>query len=351
MASPPLISNLTPLDDTVRSPLVPQRPAVAAQPPANKELPRSSSEQSGFHTTAAGLIEVGEFVHDPELEEAAIRFANGDPLAAEAGLMELLRAGAAREMHEETWLTLFDLYRAAGMQNQYDQASMEFVGRFQRSAPQWFSMPQRYGSPEASPAAAPVAVQKNAHWSCAPLLNAKGLQLLQDSLAKAERPWRLDWSRLSTIDPDAADAQWAQNTLQPRSAAAQEKAGTTRARPAPPPAEATPQRDVADTSASPMSAGGTSLLQARTVNEVLKAKLNNLELAHRKKELVDRAQAVAHVFKLARIERDAWLNWPARISGQMASALGVDAHTMHVTLEAAVREHLIELGELRPRVD
>lgn len=160
-----------------------------------------------------------------------------------------------------------------------------------------------------------------------------------------------------TIDPDAADAQWAQNTLQPRRAAAQEKVSTTKARPAPATAtatataEATPQRDVADTSTAPMSVGGTSLLQARTVNEVLKAKLNNLELAHRKKELVDRAQAVAHVFKLARIERDAWLNWPARISGQMASALGVDAHTMHVTLEAAVREHLIELGELRPRVD
>ena len=160
-----------------------------------------------------------------------------------------------------------------------------------------------------------------------------------------------------TIDPDAADAQWAQNTLQPRRAAAQEKVSTTKARPAPATAtatataEATPQRDVADASTAPMSASGTSLLQARTVNEVLKAKLNNLELAHRKKELVDRAQAVAHVFKLARIERDAWLNWPARISGQMASALGVDAHTMHVTLEAAVREHLIELGELRPRVD
>ena len=152
-----------------------------------------------------------------------------------------------------------------------------------------------------------------------------------------------------TIDPDTADAQWAQNTLQPRRAAAQEKVGTTRARPAP--AEATPQRDVADTSTAPMSAGGTSLLQARTVNEVLKAKLNNLELAHRKKELVDRAQAVAHVFKLARIERDAWLNWPARVSGQMASTLGIDAHQMHVALESAVREHLIELGELRPRVD
>lgn len=153
-----------------------------------------------------------------------------------------------------------------------------------------------------------------------------------------------------TIDPEAADAQWAQNTLQPRKATAAEKEPATKARvaPATPPQ---PPRETPEVAAPPLSAGGTSLLQARTVNEVLKAQLNKVELAHRKKELVDRAQAVAHVFKLARIERDAWLNWPARISGQMASELGVDAHTMHVVLEAAVREHLIELGELRPRVD
>jgi hypothetical protein len=147
-----------------------------------------------------------------------------------------------------------------------------------------------------------------------------------------------------TIDPDTADAQWAQNTLQARKAVAPAKVRHVKAR-------ALPGRDVPEPATSPLSTGGTSLLQARTVNEVLKAKLNNLELAHRKKELVDRAQAVAHVFKLARIERDAWLNWPARISGQMASALGVDAHRMHVALETAVREHLMELGELRPRVD
>lgn len=152
-----------------------------------------------------------------------------------------------------------------------------------------------------------------------------------------------------TIDPDAADAQWAQNTLQPRRVVASEKVSPPKARPAT--GDVPPQRDAPEPGPPSLSTGGTSLLQARTVNEVLKAQLNKVELAHRKKELVDRAQAVAHVFKLARIERDAWLNWPARISGQMASALGVDAHQMHVALEAAVREHLIELGELRPRVD
>jgi hypothetical protein len=35
----------------------------------------------------------------------------------------------------------------------------------------------------------------------------------------------------------------------------------------------------------------------------------------------------------------------------MAAKLDVDAHALHVALEAAVREHLAELGELNPRVD
>ncbi len=97
--------------------------------------------------------------------------------------------------------------------------------------------------------------------------------------------------------------------------------------------------------------GGTSLLQARTVNEVVKAQTNKVRLAQLKGELVDRAQAVAHVFKLARAERDAWLNWPARISSQMAAGLGVDPHALHVALDAAVREQLQDLGDVQPKVD
>lgn len=154
-----------------------------------------------------------------------------------------------------------------------------------------------------------------------------------------------------TIDPDTADAQWAQNTLQQRKVAAPEPAQTSKVQVEPAASKQPAQRDTPDTGVPPLSTGGTSLLQARTVNEVLKAKLKQVELAERKEELVDRAKAVAHVFHLARVERDAWLNWPARVSGQMASQLGIDPHQMHVALDTVVREHLIELGELRPRVD
>src|SRR5574340_328871 len=144
-----------------------------------------------------------------------------------------------------------------------------------------------------------------------------------------------------TIDAERVDREWARNSDAPRNGTA------TRAVKV---AVPEPSGAAGDGTAA-LPAGGTSLLQARTVNEVVKAQTNKVRLARLKGELVDRPQAIAHVFKLARAERDAWLNWPARISAQMAARLGVEPHTMHVALEAAVREHLQELGDVRPRVD
>jgi hypothetical protein len=146
-----------------------------------------------------------------------------------------------------------------------------------------------------------------------------------------------------TIDPETADAQWAKNTIPPRRAAAPEKSRPSNAR-------VLPEREVPEPAAPPLSDGGTSLLQARTINEVLKAQLHKVELAQRKGELVDRAQAVALVFKLARAERDAWLNFPGRIASTLAAQLAVDEHTLHVALDRAVRDYLTELGELTVKV-
>lgn len=158
---------------------------------------------------------------------------------------------------------------------------------------------------------------------------------------KAIRAGRITPEADGTIDADRADREWARNSDAP-------KAGTrAKATKVVVPESGTPSTDGPAT----LPTGGTSLLQARTVNEVVKAQTNKVRLARLKGELVDRPQAIAHVFKLARSERDAWLNWPARISAQMAAKLDVDPHAMHVALEAAVRDHLQELGELRPRVD
>ncbi|PPD34047.1 MAG: elements of external origin [Methylomonas sp.] len=159
---------------------------------------------------------------------------------------------------------------------------------------------------------------------------------------KAIRAGRITPEPDGSIDADRADQEWASNSDNP-------KVGTTKR------AEKVTIKESNNDSASVLPAtlatGGTSLLQARTVNEVVKAQTNKVRLARLKGELVDRPQANAHVFKLARAERDAWQNWPARVSAQLAAKLEVDAHTLHVLLETAVREHLQELGDVRPRVD
>lgn len=143
-----------------------------------------------------------------------------------------------------------------------------------------------------------------------------------------------------TIDPARADKQWSHNTDQAKQRAVPNEAIRS------------VREAVGDSvSSTALSSGGTTFLQARTANEVLKAQTSKVRLAKLKSEVVDRAQAIAHVFKLARTERDAWLNWPARISAQLAADLKVDAHTLHVALEREVRKHLEELGQFQPRVN
>jgi len=99
---------------------------------------------------------------------------------------------------------------------------------------------------------------------------------------------------------------------------------------------------------APAAAGAMTYLQARTANEVLKAQERRIRLQKMRGEVVDRARAVALVFRLARQERDAWLGWPARIAATMAAELGVGTHELQAALDAHVRAHLESLAEIRP---
>jgi hypothetical protein len=107
---------------------------------------------------------------------------------------------------------------------------------------------------------------------------------------------------------------------------------------------------------APAVGGGTTYLQAKTANEVLKAQERRIRLQKLKGELVDRARAETLMFRLARDERDAWVTWPARVAALMASeltvALGdtceVEAALMQKVLEAHVRAQLDSLAEIRP---
>ena len=171
---------------------------------------------------SALAFEPEEFVHEPDLEEAAIRFANGDHAGAESGLLEVLAQHQQDEPEQqlEIWMTLFDLYRAIGQHDRFDTLAIDFAARFSRSAPTWFSMPELLGmaaTPSAGAASAEPAVQmrRDFSWNAPATLAASSVAALQASLVRSASPWTLSWSRLVSIDeaavPLLADqvTQWA----------------------------------------------------------------------------------------------------------------------------------------------
>jgi len=167
---------------------------------------------SGFSPSKLTAVEVDEAgVHDAELEEAAIRFANGDDAGAEAGLLEIVGPGGIRAEHTETWLALFDLYRATGQQDKFETAAIQFVERFDRSAPQWFSLPdmvKMLSAPSGKASNGPAA-----DWVCPSVLGIQTVAALKAATAKAPMPWRLDWRNLKTIELAALDPlTWVFNT-------------------------------------------------------------------------------------------------------------------------------------------
>lgn len=164
---------------------------------------QEASPGSGFDDADSLAVEVQAFAHDPEIEEAAIRFANGDDAGAEAGLLEALSPQGTRGKHEETWMTLFDLYRAIGEQGRFEARALEFAQQFERSAPVWFSMPGKVGQ-IAAPAAGAKPAMRAVNWVSPSSVGVQTVAALNAAVAAAPSPWRLDWTRLASVEEAAA---------------------------------------------------------------------------------------------------------------------------------------------------
>jgi ABC-type transporter Mla MlaB component len=246
---PPMLASVTPLTGSDNAAMPPganapsQSARATVQPPPPPRIPVArpaaasgisavtpaggpasepgSNPSSAFSASKQFAIDVDEFAHDPELEEASIRFANGDDEGAESGLLDVLSPQGQRIDHDETWMTLFDLYRATGRQDRFETAAIDFAGRFGRSAPQWFSIPEAVSRMHA-PAPATGAAQQPPHWTCPPTFGTQTLAALSAALAKATAPWRLSWVKLNAIDEAAVEGltklftQWATQPVQLR---------------------------------------------------------------------------------------------------------------------------------------
>ena len=191
---------------------MPQQPLAGNAPIQPVKIDGLSSQRvtddhasTGFTLSRTMAVDVAEVTHDAELEEASIRFANGDDIGAEAGLREMLSPAGSRVGSSETWMALFDLYRATAQQDKFETAALQFVEIFSRSAPLWFSMPdmvQKLANAEAKVSGHGPA----ADWICPSVIGIQTVAALKAALTKAPMPWRLDWSHLKTIDVVALDA-------------------------------------------------------------------------------------------------------------------------------------------------
>ena len=181
--------------------------------------------------------------------------------------------------------------------------------------------------------------------------------LSRGAIQKAKAAGRLVLHADGSIDADASDARRAESTDPSKT----RKAPQPKRKPVPEAAVSAVGETLKEQGlAAPATGGGTTFLQAKTANEVLKAQERRIRLQKLKGELIDRARALALVFRLARQERDVWVNWPARVAALMAAdlsascseALGqeivVEPAAMQKALEKHVRSQLDDLAEIQP---
>ena len=164
------------------------------------------------------------------------------------------------------------------------------------------------------------------------------------AVMRAIKAGRIPAEADGTIEPAKADAAWQRSTDPAKARSKPKQSESLR-----PVADAAlgSVRETLKEQGLPASSNVT-FVQARTAHEIAKAHLARLRLQRMKGELVDRARATAMIFRLAREERDAWINWPARVAALMAAELGVEAHAVQKLVETHVRGHLAELAEIRP---
>jgi hypothetical protein len=154
-------------------------------------------------------VEVSEVVHDPELDEAVIAFANADFGQCEDALQRITAAGGHRSQHAETWLVLFDLYRATGQQQRFESLALEYAQQFGWSAPQWYSLPKLVADaladePIVTSSASARVSSGDVGWVCPDILDIEAVARLRSQTLQMPLPWVLDWSELRSIDAEAA---------------------------------------------------------------------------------------------------------------------------------------------------
>ena len=180
----------------------PLSPADAWRPPEADRLP------SEFMASGLLTIEPAVPAPDVEMEQAALRFANGDLAGAQQALQTALRAASPGSRAVPRWAAaLLDLGRTTGQRALFDATASDYARHFERGVPAWFSVPDVLAplAPSAplGAAVAPPAAGSGCRWRSPSLLTPDAVAQLHASLLPGVAPWLLDWSQLEALSTEA----------------------------------------------------------------------------------------------------------------------------------------------------
>jgi hypothetical protein len=117
-------------------------------------------------------------------------------------LIALTGRHGARSAHAETWLVLFDLYRAIGQQQKFESLALDYAQQFGWSAPQWYSVPRLVAEAASDERSGGSETEGQVGWVCPEHLDADGVAELSSLALQMPLPWVFDWSALKSIDAE-----------------------------------------------------------------------------------------------------------------------------------------------------
>lgn len=193
-AAKPAAANAATLRPQVTPPATP-----AAQPvPPKTAVPSPPQPQTEKNTIwGEGVVDAAGMYS--AVEEAAILYASDHPDQAAALLLDFIRNNAERK-ELQPWMMLFDIYQIQGKKPQFEELALEFVVKFERSAPIWSDAKVPGVQAEKPKAGRGAAVE--GYVALSGILQGDKDSLFQnlEQVAQKGAGLRLDFARLEGLD-------------------------------------------------------------------------------------------------------------------------------------------------------
>ncbi len=174
-----------------------QSSVMEGEPSSIADWQRQPIDSKGFDSSRLFGAEMADNLADPDLEDAAVRFANGDEAGAEAVLLSALRSQPALSAVAQARAeALFDLYRSLEQQAKFEREALNYARQFGCSAPVWRQVTGALSS-------APGVASQTVAWRCPAQLEPMALAQLPSLLPRGNN-LSLDWSGLEQITEPAA---------------------------------------------------------------------------------------------------------------------------------------------------